>query len=59
MAVEQQRTLQQGNCKNAFCQRILPLDEITIVKPPIVDPDTKKDEYWLMKLETGTLQPPL
>ncbi len=49
MAVEQQCTLQQGNCKNAFCQRILPLDEVTIVKPPIGDPDAKKDEYWLLK----------
>jgi hypothetical protein len=42
MAVEQQRTLQQGDCKNAFCQGILPLDEITIVEPPNGDPDTKK-----------------
>jgi hypothetical protein len=49
MAVEQQRTLQQGNCKNAFCQGILPPDEITIIKPPIGDPDAKKDEYWLLK----------
>jgi hypothetical protein len=49
MAVEQQGTLQQGNCKNAFCQGILPPDEITIIKPPIGDPDAKKDEYWLLK----------
>jgi hypothetical protein len=49
MAVEQQCTLQQGNCKNTFCQRILPPDEITIIKPPIGDPDAKKDEYWLLK----------
>ena len=27
----------------------MPLDEITIVKPPIGDPDVKKDEYWLLK----------
>jgi hypothetical protein len=43
MAVERQGTLQQGNCKNAFCQGFLPPDEITIVKPPIVDPDAPKD----------------
>jgi hypothetical protein len=49
MAIEQRRVLQQGNCKNAFCQRILPPDEITIVKPPIRDPDAKKNEYWLLK----------
>jgi hypothetical protein len=35
--------------KNAFCQGILPDDKITIVKPPIGDPDAKKDEYWLLK----------
>jgi hypothetical protein len=45
MAVEQQLTLNQGDCKNAFCQSILPLDKITIVKPPISDPNVKKDEY--------------
>ncbi len=49
MAVEQQRTLQQGNCENAFCQGILPPDEITFVEPPIGDPDAEKDEYWLLK----------
>jgi hypothetical protein len=49
MAVKRRRTIKQGDCKNAFCQGILPSDEITIVKPPIGDPDTKKDEYWLLK----------
>jgi hypothetical protein len=63
IAVERQRTLQQGNCRNAFCQGILPPDIITIVKTRIGDPDAKKDEYWLLKrklygphaaLNTGT-----
>ncbi len=49
MAVEQHQTLQQGDCKNAFCQSILPPDEIAIIKPPTRDPDAKKDEYWLLK----------
>ena len=49
LAVEQRRTLKQGDCKNAFCQGILPDDEITIVKPPIGDPDAAKDEYWLLR----------
>ncbi len=49
MAVERRHTLKQGDCKNAFCQAILPGDKITIVKPPIGDPDAKKDEYWLLK----------
>jgi len=49
LAVEKCRNLKQGDCKNAFCQGILPDDEITIVKPPIGDPDADKDEYWLLK----------
>ena len=49
LAVERHRTLKQGDCKNAFCQGILPDDEMTIVKPPIGDPDAVKDEYWLLK----------
>jgi hypothetical protein len=56
MAVQQHHTLKQGNCKNAFCQGILPPDEITIVKPPIGDPDKKKDEYWLLKRTLYGLQ---
>ena len=42
MAIEQQCTLQQGNCKNAFCQGLLPPGEITILKPSIGDPDAKR-----------------
>jgi hypothetical protein len=49
MAVERCCTLKQGNCKNDFCQGVLPADEITIVMPPIGDPDAKKDESWLLK----------
>jgi hypothetical protein len=44
-AVEKLCTLKQGGCKKAFCQGILPDNEITIVKPPIGDSDAKKDEY--------------
>jgi hypothetical protein len=49
MAVERQRLLKQGDCKNAFCQGVLPPEEITIVKPPIGDPDAENGEYWLLK----------
>jgi hypothetical protein len=49
MAVERHCTLKQGDCKNAFCQGILPADEVTIIKPPIGDPDAEKDKYWLLK----------
>ena len=56
LVVKQRCTLQQGDCKNAFCQGILPPDKITIVKPPIGDPDAKMDEYWLLKCTLYGLQ---
>ena len=37
-AVEDRRILQQGDCKNAFCQAELPADEQTVVRPPFGDP---------------------
>ncbi len=40
--------LKQGNCKNAFCQDILPPEEVTIIRPPLGDPDAAKDKYWLL-----------
>ena len=49
LAVEQRRVLKQGDCKNAFCQSELPLDETTIVKPPSGDPDAGPNEYWLLR----------
>jgi hypothetical protein len=49
LAAQRCRGLKQGNCKNAFCQGILPPDEITIVCPPSGDPDAHKDEYWLFQ----------
>ncbi len=49
LAVQCRRGLKQGNCKNAFCQRILLPEEITIVRPPWGDPDAPKDEYWLLQ----------
>ena len=46
MAVESGRRLRQGDCKNAFCNGILPDDEICIVKPPMNCPRSKKGTYW-------------
>ena len=48
MAVEKRRPLRQGDCKNAFCQGILPANEITIVRPPPGDPEAEPGEYWLL-----------
>ena len=46
MAVEDGRRLKQGDCKNAFCNGILPDDEICIVKPPIGCPRSKPGTFW-------------
>ncbi len=49
LATESHCVLKQGNCKNVFYQGILPDNKITIVKPPIGDPDAKKNECWLLR----------
>jgi hypothetical protein len=49
MAVASHCPLRQGDCKNAFCQGILPPDKIAIVCPLCGDPKATLDEYWLLK----------
>ena len=49
MATESRRVLKQGDCKNAFCNAKLPDDEVTIIKPPSGDPDSRKTVFWLLK----------
>ena len=49
MAVVSHRPLRQGDCKNAFCQGILPPNKVTIVCHPSGDPGATPDEYWLLK----------
>ena len=48
-AVGDKRILQQGDCKNTFCNDTLPDNEVTVIRPPIGDPDFQEDEYWLLK----------
>jgi hypothetical protein len=50
MAVKKRRPLRQGDCKNAFCQGVLPPKEVTIVRPPSGDPVAEPNEYWLLLL---------
>ena len=40
--------LQQGDCKNAFCQATLPDDEKMAIRPPVSDPAYARDEFWLL-----------
>jgi hypothetical protein len=49
MVVASCHSLCQGDCKNAFCQGILPPDKISIVCPPSGNPKATHDEYWLLK----------
>ena len=39
------RIIQQGDCKNAFCNATLPDDEVTVIRPPIGNPYFQEDEY--------------
>ena len=48
-AVRHKRVLQQGDCKNAFCQAELPDDERIAVRPPVGDPARDADELWLLR----------
>jgi hypothetical protein len=56
LVVQHCHGLKQGDCKNAFCQGILPPEEVTIVCPPSSDPDAPKDEYWLLQKTLNGLQ---
>jgi hypothetical protein len=47
-AIERRRKLKQADYKNAFCNPTLPNDEITVIRPPLGDPDAKPGEYWLL-----------
>ena len=46
MAVGDGRRLKQGDCKNAFCNGVLPDDEIYIVKPFSGCPRSSLGTYW-------------
>ncbi len=48
MAVQHHCPLCQGDCKNTFCQSILPPEEVTFVHPPFGDPDADPQEHWLL-----------
>ena len=46
MAVDDGCRLKQADCKNAFCNGILPEDEICIVKPPANCPSSTRGTFW-------------
>ena len=48
-SVGDKRIHQQGDLKNAFCNATLPDNDVTAIRPPIVDPAFQENEYWLLK----------
>ena len=48
-AVGDKGILQQGDCKNEFCNATLPDNEVTVIRPQIGDPAFQEDECWLLK----------
>ena len=44
-ATKKIRILQQGKLKNAFCNDLLPDDKITIVRPPLGDPNSSPNDF--------------
>ena len=48
-AAEEKCTLQQGDWNNAFCNAKIPDNEVTVIRPPIGDPDFQGYEYCLLK----------
>jgi hypothetical protein len=49
LALEKHCALLQGDCKNAFCECILPPEEIMILCPPSSDLEDDPQEYWLLQ----------
>jgi len=49
LAVQNKRTVKQGDCKFAFIQASLPDNELTIIKPPIGCPCSGVRKYWRLK----------
>jgi hypothetical protein len=49
LAVHNNCTSKQGNCKFAFIQASLPADELTIVKPPVGCLFSGMRTYWRLK----------
>ena len=48
MAVEDGQRLKQGDYKNAFCNRMLPDNDICIAEPPTGCPRSQSGSYWIL-----------
>ena len=60
LAIKHKRKLKQGDVKNAFCNGILPQDEIVVVTPPKGCPLSRPNSMWrLRKTLYGLRRSPL
>ena len=48
-AVGDKIIIQQRDLKNALCNENIPDDEVTVIRPPIGNPDFQDDKYCLLK----------
>ena len=48
-AVGDKWIVQQGDCKNLFCNATLPDNEVTVIIPPTGDLAFQEYEYWILK----------
>jgi hypothetical protein len=56
LLLKKRRPLCQGDCKNAFCQGTLLVDELTTVRPPSGNPEADSQEFWLLQRTLYCLQ---
>ena len=49
LAISKRRKLRQGDVKNAFCNGILPDDEMVVIRPPKGCPFSTSNTYWKLK----------
>ena len=60
LALKDNRYLRQGDVKNAFCNGLLPEDELVVVKPPVGCPRSSPNTLWkLKKTLYGLVRSPL
>jgi hypothetical protein len=49
LVIEHNKFAQQGDCKNTFCNPVLPDDEVVILLPPQGCPFSKPNMFWRIR----------
>jgi hypothetical protein len=58
LTIEHNKFAQQGDCKNAFCNPVLPDDKIIIVRPPQGCPFSKPNALWRLHKTQCVMETP-